>query len=177
MERHFFASAITGNGFVNYSNTITDGVYTYVLKGGSGSGKSTIIRAIANHFSSKGYDVELYHCSRDETGLDGVRISGLGIAIVDGTHPHVIEPSIVGITGRYIDLSGYLDPAIIHERNEIYARVNSIKELTAKVKSDLASVVKTHNEVERIYNPYMNFDKVQKVTKDLISDIAKKNKS
>lgn len=59
------------------------------IKGGPGTGKSTLMKKVGEFFNLKGYDIEYHHCSSDNNSLDGVVIKGLNIAIVDGTAPHV----------------------------------------------------------------------------------------
>lgn len=58
------------------------------IKGGPGTGKSSLMKKIAQTFNEKGYDIERHHCSSDNNSLDGVVVKGLNIAILDGTAPH-----------------------------------------------------------------------------------------
>jgi len=94
---HFFASANTALGFQNnfkYINNENKNGYLYILKGGPGTGKSTLLKTIANHFEKIGEKVEYFHCSSDAKSLDGVRLIRKNISIVDGTAPHIIETTI-----------------------------------------------------------------------------------
>lgn len=59
------------------------------IKGGPGTGKSTLMKKVGEFFNQKGYDIEYHHCSSDNNSLDGVVIKGLDVAILDGTAPHV----------------------------------------------------------------------------------------
>ncbi len=103
-EYHFFASANTVGGFRNHFDSMTMGDFTYVLKGSSGSGKSTLMKSIGKHFEDKGYDVEYFHCSSDKDSLDGVRIVGKSVCIVDGTAPHVMEASLPQVNSRLVNI-------------------------------------------------------------------------
>ena len=38
-----------------------------------------------------GYDVEYMHCSSDNNSLDGIVIPKIGVAMIDGTAPHVVD--------------------------------------------------------------------------------------
>lgn len=92
----------------------------YVLKGGAGCGKSTLMRRVAARLEEAGRDVEYILCSGDPGSLDGVRIPSKGAALVDGTAPHVVEPTFVGATGHYLDLGdGYDRAALFPQRAEI----------------------------------------------------------
>lgn len=74
------------------------------IKGGPGTGKSTLMKKIAEHFNSKGYDVERHHCSSDNNSLDGVVIKGLNVAILDGTAPHVVDPVNPGAVDEILNM-------------------------------------------------------------------------
>lgn len=60
----------------------------YILKGGPGCGKSTLMRRVAQRMEEKGIPVERILCSGDPDSLDGVVIPALEAALVDGTAPH-----------------------------------------------------------------------------------------
>lgn len=63
------------------------GIFTYILKGGPGCGKSTLMRQIAEVFCDR-EPVERYFCSSDPHSLDAVVLTKSKVAIVDGTAPH-----------------------------------------------------------------------------------------
>jgi len=58
------------------------------IKGGPGTGKSSLMKKVGGFFNERGYDIEYHHCSSDNSSLDGVVIKGLNVAILDGTSPH-----------------------------------------------------------------------------------------
>ena len=57
----------------------------YILKGGPGCGKSTLMRRIGGWAGEAGLETECILCSGDPDSLDAVILPGLGAAIVDGT--------------------------------------------------------------------------------------------
>ncbi len=79
----------------------------YVVKGSAGSGKSTLMKKVAQHFAESGYDAVRVLCSGDPGSLDGLILPEKGVALFDGTSPHVLEPPLVGERGFYLDLSRY----------------------------------------------------------------------
>jgi len=81
----------------------------YILKGGPGCGKSTLMKTVAKAAEEKGYDVERVWCSGDPDSLDAINIVQKKLIIADGTSPHVLEPPLTGIVGKYLDLSRYYD--------------------------------------------------------------------
>lgn len=64
----------------------------YILKGGPGCGKSTLMRRVGAQMEEEGVDVEYILCSGDPDSLDAVVLPELQVALVDGTAPHVRVP-------------------------------------------------------------------------------------
>ena len=60
----------------------------YIIKGGPGCGKSSLMRRVAQAMEEKGASVEYIACSGDPDSLDAVVFPALNTAIVDGTAPH-----------------------------------------------------------------------------------------
>ena len=64
----------------------------YILKGGPGCGKSTLMRRVGAMMEGEGIETEYILCSGDPASLDALLLPGLGAAIVDGTAPHGTAP-------------------------------------------------------------------------------------
>lgn len=108
----YFLGGNTPAGFYSLYHQLSDPARMralYIIKGGPGSGKSTLMRRVERHVQAAGLNVEEVLCSGDPGSLDGVIIPELGAALVDGTAPHVVEPRCPGVVERYIDLSGFYD--------------------------------------------------------------------
>lgn len=74
------------------------------IKGGPGTGKSSLMKKVSAYFNEKGYDIEYHHCSSDNNSLDGIVIKGLNVAILDGTSPHVVDPVHPGAVDEILNL-------------------------------------------------------------------------
>ena len=77
----FFLGANSAGGFVSLYDTWIDQKNTqafYVIKGGAGCGKSTLMKTVAHHLLNMGYEVEYIFCSGDPDSLDGIRTSSNG---------------------------------------------------------------------------------------------------
>ena len=108
MESYFLGANTKAGFFSLYGDFPPEGAYLHILKGGPGSGKSSLLKAIAKAAKARGLAVEQVLCSGDPDSLDGIYIPALGQAWADGTAPHVLEPRLLGVTGDYLDLSRYL---------------------------------------------------------------------
>lgn len=112
MNRDFFAGGNTGEGFYDLFDYILpkweEKSKTYILKGGPGVGKNTMMKEIARTAMENGYDTELFYCAGDPDSLDAVHIPQKHFVILDGTSPHVREPKIPGVTDSIVNLGIYL---------------------------------------------------------------------
>ena len=84
----FYLGANSPTGFYSlYSELLPPETASviYILKGGPGCGKSTLMRQV---MEEKGASVEYIACSGDPDSLDAVVFPALNTAIVDGTAPH-----------------------------------------------------------------------------------------
>lgn len=112
----YFLGSNSPAGFTSLYEALSDPARTerlYILKGGPGCGKSSLMRRVARHAQAAGHAVEEILCSGDPDSLDAVRLPELGAAIVDGTAPHVIEAACPGAVERYVDLSRFYDAAAL----------------------------------------------------------------
>ena len=110
----YFLGGNTPTGFYSLYHQLSDPTRMralYIIKGGPGSGKSTLMRRVERHAQAAGLETEQVLCSGDPDSLDALILPQLGAALVDGTAPHVVEPKCPGVVERYIDLSQYYDRA------------------------------------------------------------------
>lgn len=108
----YFLGANSPTGFYSLYDQLIDRETArglYILKGGAGCGKSSFMRRVARHAQAAGYDAEYILCSGDPESLDAVLFPALGIALVDGTAPHIIEPKYPGVVERYVNLGHFYD--------------------------------------------------------------------
>ncbi len=116
-EKRYFIGANTSTGFVcNMSDILAGLKRIYIIKGGPGTGKSTLMKRIAEDAKNQGFCPELYYCSSDSESLDGLVIRELGVGIVDGTAPHALEARYAGAKEVLIDIGRYLDCDALSER-------------------------------------------------------------
>jgi len=107
--RKLFPGANTADGPYNFFNYIIPSNVNriFCLKGGPGVGKSSMMKKIAKYFEEEGYELELHYCPSDPSSLDGLVIKELGIVLLDGTAPHIVDPKDPGAIDEIINLGEY----------------------------------------------------------------------
>ena len=121
MSASFFMAANSGKGFFSLFDEIhspREGWKLYVIKGGPGTGKSSLMKKIAEISEEKRYFCERIFCSSDPDSLDGVVIPALKVSIADGTSPHIIEPKYPGVSEKIINLGECWDEKILKKNSE-----------------------------------------------------------
>ena len=128
----YFLGANSPEGFFSYFNELyspSTAQRVYILKGGPGTGKSTLMNAVVSAAEQIGLTVETIPCCSDPASLDGVRIPELETALVDGTWPHVVEPIYPGAVEVFVDLGQFWDRGTLtRHKKEIISLHNKIKE-------------------------------------------------
>lgn len=132
---NYFAAANSANGFVSWFCDIFDPhmlVRTYIIKGGSGTGKSTLMKRAAARVTASGGECEYYYCSSDPTSLDGVIMTlpdGRRIAMLDGTAPHTHDPKFPGAAEEIVNLGEFWDDDKLKADRESIIRLCEKKSL------------------------------------------------
>lgn len=112
----FFLGANTPSGFYSLYDQLIDPAQArrvFLIKGGAGCGKSSLMKRAATALAETGEQVEYIRCSGDPDSLDGVVFPGLGAALVDATAPHVREPELPGVVESYVNLGRFYDHAAL----------------------------------------------------------------
>ncbi len=97
---NFFLGANSDKGFVSYFDELQDFddfLQLFILKGGPGSGKSSLMKKIYKHAVSLGHNVEAIPCASDPSSLDAFIDYSRGFAMADGTAPHSFDPYLPGV--------------------------------------------------------------------------------
>lgn len=103
----FFLGSNTKHGFISLFEQLRDPANDcrlYILKGGPGSGKSSLMRRIAKECEIHGHRIEYIPCASDPNSLDAITDYDAGISVMDGTAPHTFDPKYPGAYDSIIDL-------------------------------------------------------------------------
>lgn len=176
--KHYFACGNTAKGFQNFfESNLKNLDKIYILKGGPGTGKSSLMKKVGTSLTSQDIPVEYIHCSSDPKSLDGVVIRSIGTAIVDGTAPHVIEPTAPGAIEEYINLGVAWDvEALAKDKKKILFLESEISSCYPKAYNCFSRALKIHDEWEKIYIENMDFKKATHFTDNIIPSILGKNR-
>jgi len=169
--RHYYAGGNTAKGFYSlYESALEDLERVYILKGGPGTGKSSLMKKIGDIMESKSLNVEYLHCSSDNDSIDGVILPDYKVGIVDGTAPHIIEPKAPGVVEEYVNLGVAWDSQKLANDKQTILSLN--KDIAGKFEiayKTFAEALAAHDEIEEIYISNMNFDKANQLTDEVIS--------
>lgn len=170
---NYYACANSSQGFVSYfEDNIKELEKLYILKGGPGTGKSTLMKNVGKEWYQRGFDVEYIHCSSDNNSIDGVIIPAIGVGVVDGTAPHVIEPRAPGAIEEYVNLGVAWDSKkLATHKNKILDIKSNISSCYSKAYECFKNGLNIHNEWEKIYLDNIDFDKLNLITHSLINTI------
>ncbi len=163
-QLHFFLGANTPQGFVSRFDQIIDeraGRHCYIIKGGPGSGKSTLMKDFAAQAEALGLRPEYFHCSSDLASLDAVATEGLGYVILDGTPPHAVEPRFPGAFETLVPVGDCWDEEFLQtHRGEILALCDENRKCHELCRRYLAAAGSLLGDVGRMAQEYVFSDKV-----------------
>lgn len=176
-NKTYFAAANGYNGFrSNFEKIFSPEKLDklFVIKGGPGTGKSTIMKKLAKEFADNA-DITNIRCSSDPSSLDGLILSknDVSVAIADGTSPHAIEPDFPGAFEEIINLGESFDfDGLSKNKNEIihlarnkkteYKKAYSLLGVAGKFYNYISSYLLNndiYNTAESITRKIIEFDK------------------
>ena len=159
----YFAAANTGQGFVSFFDGIFANISRlYIIKGGSGTGKSRMMKDIADRAEELGYPVGRCLCSADADSLDAVVIPALGVGILDGTAPHVTDPKYPGAVDEIVDVGRFWDKDKLRLHTDKIREMIDRKSLLFNCAYDLlAAAKKSSDTVSRLCERAIDRDKMR----------------
>lgn len=128
--RHYFAGGNTPFGFYSYYDEVLPPALaqkTIYIKGGPGTGKSTLMKSLGVHWAKQGYLVEFLHCSGDPGSLDGVVCREEGWSVLDATAPHAQDPKLLGAVDLIFDPGRFVDTSAVIPHRERLSELTAAK--------------------------------------------------
>lgn len=164
-----FIGMNTPDGFVDLSYDDFSGCdRLYVIKGGPGTGKSSLMKHIRMCAEERGVRTHSYLCSSDPTSLDGLIIEDIGVGFIDGTAPHTREAELPALRDRLINTAELIreselrkSKAVIIElserKRELYTKAYREMRVLSEIKKEVTATVgkaflreKAEGAVERL---------------------------
>lgn len=170
--RKYFLGGNTPKGFFSYYDYLirqTEARKIYVLKGGPGTGKSTLMKKVALWAEDEGFDVDYIYCSSDPDSLDGLVIPEMKIAMVDGTSPHIVDPKTPGAVDTIVHL-GHLwnEKNMRKNKDEILCINGMISEKFTLAYEHLKAAGVLHGTISKLRRRMLNKDRVNSVAEEII---------
>jgi hypothetical protein len=152
--RRVFPGSNSAFGFFSFYDQIigADAIRIFMIKGGPGVGKSTLMKKIGEEMLNLGYDLEYHYCSSDPRSLDGLVVPGLKIAIMDGTAPHIVDPRHPGAVDGIILLEKWDEEGIRKNRRSIIRITSEIGRLFQNAYRHLSTTKSYLEAMENYYS-------------------------
>jgi len=173
--KHIFPGGNTSRGFYSFFRFILsqeEANRIICLKGGPGTGKSTLMKKVGTYFFDKGYNVEFYHCSSDNDSLDGVVIKELKVAIIDGTAPHVVDPVTPGAIDEIVNLGQcWNEQGMVENRKAIATLSKDISKCFKRTYRYFGSAKNILDEWSTFNSEALSYSKINLLKEELKNEI------
>lgn len=164
---HRLLGTLTPRGARDTVQSITQNLERRLfIKGYPGTGKSSMMKKIADEAVSRGYDVQMVWCGLDSNSVDMVILPELKFCIFDSTEPHVYFPDESRAGDEILDIAQHCHPTEVEE--------NNIQKIVAKYKSAISDATVNANlyaqeerKVREIIDQAIDLEEFDKRTKGL----------
>lgn len=151
----YFPGGNTPQGFFSYYHNILPqerAKRIITIKGGPGTGKSTLMKSVAAKLIAQGFDCELAHCSSDNSSLDGIVFPALGFCMLDGTAPHIVDPKTPAAVDEILNMGMYWDAhSIIPNKDKIIECNKKISTSFASAYHFLSAAKQVEDDIDAMY--------------------------
>ncbi|MEG1243569.1 MAG: hypothetical protein RR911_06770 [Oscillospiraceae bacterium] len=135
----------------------------YIIKGGPGTGKSGLMKKVAENAQKKGLECEMVYCSSDPNSLDAIILPELNVCVADGTAPHIIEPKFVGCVEQIINIGDCWNRDLLHknadevrklylENTAYHQRAQRFLSASSALLSDSRKIAAQYTDYEKLVN-------------------------
>ena len=180
-RKKFFASAITGDGVVNYiTSLLGDMKRVYMIDSPVGYSNSSFMEIVTEGAIYRGLDVEVYYCPMcPEEKIEHIVIPELKTAFVTMNRYHDIQPWEIPAPDEsgqeiiLIDMEDYMNILNIGKNSDLIQSLNEEYDiLLNKSVKHLSLARDTHLMVEKMYIPNMNFTQLSDMRDKLQAELA-----
>jgi len=165
-ERHLFASSITTDGYISYIDTIINkDTKIYAIVGDYGTGKSTMLKRLADVAKVRGVFVKYYHCPLDPKKIEHLMLPEINILIT--TENHITHNNYLAVYNLNDHLNEDLNNYEVSNEKEKY------EEMIHEAIQNLQETKKLHIELESYYISNMDFEAVDECRDETLQKILK----
>jgi len=166
---HYFARGNTAHGAHFLYTSAFDGLdKIFVLTGPQGTGKSTVIRGLADSQLDKGLHVQCFHSPLRPDELDGIILTELKVGIVDGRACKGIADIRAGEIVSVPFGDAFDNSLILPEHNiAIEDLRDKLERAYSEAYETFATALRIHDEWEKFYIDNMDFAKADQLALDL----------
>ncbi|AET70860.1 hypothetical protein Desor_5486 [Desulfosporosinus orientis DSM 765] len=139
--RHYFAEGLTTRGYISLlPNMMPTWKRVYVLLGGPGTGKSTMIKIIGLELLDRGYEIDFLRSVRDPDSMAGFIMPRMGLAVLDAMEVSPLRWQAPGVVEKFTDFSMFCDEVKLErERSSILEMEKALQELQMTLEDELAA--------------------------------------
>lgn len=166
--RHLFGRGNTARGVHSLYDSAFGGLNKlFRLTGYPGTGKSTLLKRIADSAIAQGRPVELFHSPFNPDDLDGVIIKDLKVGIADGRACRGLDA--VDAEQVHLVMAQAVDTQKLSTevKQEIDALHSQSHAAAAQAYDTFAAALRIHDEWEAFYISHMDFQKADQIGQEL----------
>ena len=127
--------------------------------------------AIAKDMIERGFDVEIHHCSADNTSIDGIVFPSIKVGMLDGTWPHVVDPKVPGAVDEIIWLGDFWDEHTVRSNKEaILQAQKGVESVFKRAYRFLKAAQVIYEDWESVYVEALDFGKANMIADGLIKE-------
>ena len=167
MKTYFLGGSSPSGFSPAFEDVIADtDSFTYIIKGGPGTGKSSLMKKLLAEFADD--ENELYLCSSDPDSADMVVLKKHHVNLVDGTAPHVCDPEYPGAVQEIINMGDCWDSGKLRsQKDELIAADSEYRQFHARCRKCLAAAAAVLADTRAISDSALNQPKLDGFIKRL----------
>lgn len=178
----FFLGANAPKGYYSKFDQLFNfvpGNRCFLLKGGPGSGKSTILKKTVSALIEKGRKPELIYCSADTDSLDAVVTDDGSFAVLDATLPHAVEPKYPGVYETSVSLGDcWNEDAIRADAEKAMALFDANRKKHEEARRYISAAANLLEEAAKLGFESVSHEKIVKAAKRIcLKEFGKKRHS
>lgn len=178
-KAEYFLGGISPDGFMtHFGKEISDEKnFTYILKGGAGTGKSSLMKQLVEKFGEKD-NITVYHCASDPKSIDAIKLNSAKIIMVDGTAPHVFDPIFPGVKQKIINLGDFWCRSKLEVNSEkIISASKECNRWHKRCKSFVNALSSLNSDTYMISQESLDYEKLEAYISRLSRKIFSKGKA